>query len=173
MDGGMERSIETLLLAARWLLVPLYLGLLSTVVVLYGMVGRELWHLASHMMTIGEAELVLGVLSVLDLVLVANLVVMVAISSYESFVSRIEFDGDSKPEYIGKMDAANVKLKVSLSIVMISAINLLRGFMMDGPSDRLPLMAGVHLVFITSALAIALVERVHGEKIGPAYGEKM
>src|SRR4051794_35016371 len=134
---GMERSIEALLLAARWLLVPLYVALLASVLAIYGMAGRELWHILSTILTIGEAELVLGVLAILDLVLVANLVVMVAVSSYESFVSRIQFDDDKKPEYLGKMDAGNVKLKVSLSIVMISAINLLRGFMMDAPAERL------------------------------------
>jgi uncharacterized protein (TIGR00645 family) len=160
----MERSIEALLLAARWLLVPLYLALLASVVAVYGMVGRELWHLLEEMMTIREAELVLGVLSILDLVLVANLVVMVAISSYETFVSRIDFGDENKPEYLGKMDAGNVKLKVSLSIVMISAINLLRSYMMDTVGDRLPLLAGVHLVFITSTLAIAIVERAHGAR---------
>jgi uncharacterized protein (TIGR00645 family) len=160
----MERIFETLLLAARWLLVPLYLALLASVIAVYGMVGRELWHLLHDMLTIGEAELVLGVLAILDLVLVANLVVMVAISSYESFVSRIDFADDNKPEYLGKMDAGNVKLKVSLSIVMISAINLLRAYMMDGGMERLPLLAAVHLVFITSTLAIAFVERAHGYK---------
>jgi uncharacterized protein (TIGR00645 family) len=89
---------------------------------------------------------------------------MVAISSYETFVSRIDFGEENKPEYLGKMDAGNVKLKVSLSIVMISAINLLRSYMMDTVGDRLPLLAGVHLVFITSTLAIAIVERAHGAR---------
>ena len=93
-------------------------------------------------MTIREAELVLAVLSVLDLVLVANLAVMVAVSSYETFVQRIVADETARPEWLGTMDAGNVKLKVSLAIVMISAINLLRGFLMDAPAERLPLMAG-------------------------------
>jgi uncharacterized protein (TIGR00645 family) len=159
----MERRIEALLLAARWMLLPLYMALLVSVLAIYALVGRELVHVAGALLTISETELVLAVLSVLDLVLVANLLVMVAVSSYESFVQRITADEASKPEWLGKMDAANVKLKVSLSIVMVSAINLLRAFMMDGATDRLPMLAGVHLVFLVSTLSIALVGRVQGK----------
>ena len=157
----MERYIEALLLSARWLLVPLYMALLFSVLAIYALVGREIVHVAGDIMTIREGELVLAVLSVLDLVLVANLLVMVAVSSYESFVQRIATDeAESGPEWLGRMDAGNVKLKVSLAIVLISAINLLRGFMLDTPSERLPLMAGVHIVFLVSTLTIALVGRM-------------
>ena len=159
----MERHIEAMLLSARWLLVPLYLALLLSLLAIYVMVGRELVHVATDILSISEAELVLTVLSVLDLVLVANLMVMVAVSSYESFVQRIEADEMAKPEWLGKMDAGNVKLKVSLAIVMISAINLLRGFVMDAGTERLPTMAGVHIVFLASTLVIAVVERVRGK----------
>jgi uncharacterized protein (TIGR00645 family) len=159
----MEPGIEALLLAARWMLLPLYVALLASVLAIYVLVGRELVHVAETVLIIPEAELVLAVLAVLDLVLVANLVVMVAVSSYESFIQPITAAEADKPEWLGKMDAANVKLKVSLSIVMISAISLLRGFMMDGPAERLPLLAGVHIVFLVSTLTIALVGRVQGK----------
>ncbi len=159
----MERYIEALLLTARWLLVPLYLALLVSVLAIYGLVARELYHVAETIMIIREAELVLAVLSVLDLVLVANLAVMVAVSSYETFVQRIQTSDVARPEWLGTMDAGNVKLKVSLAIVMISAINLLRGFLMDAPAERLPLMAGVHLVFLASTLTIAFVGRIQGK----------
>ena len=159
----MERQIEALLLSARWLLVPLYLALLVSVLAIYALVGRELVHVASDILIIREGELVLSVLSVLDLVLVANLLVMVAVSSYESFVQRIQTDDTAGPEWLGRMDAGNVKLKVSLAIVLISAINLLRGFMLDAPAERLPLMAGVHIVFLLSVLTIALVGRIQGK----------
>ncbi len=159
----MERYIEALLLTARWLLVPLYIALLTSVLAIYALVGREMVHVAETIMTIREAELVLAVLSVLDLVLVANLAVMVAISSYETFVQRIVAEDTARPEWLGTMDAGNVKLKVSLAIVMISAINLLRGFLMDAPAERLPLMAAVHIVFLASTLTIALVGRVQGK----------
>jgi uncharacterized protein (TIGR00645 family) len=97
---------------------------------------------------------------VLDLVLVANLVVMVAVSSFESYISKIDVQtGDGKPEWLGKLDSGNVKIKVALSIVMISAIHLLRAFMNDGPTERLLVLAAVHAVFVLSALALAFVDR--------------
>jgi len=95
-------------------------------------------------------------------VLVANLLVMVAISSYESYVSRIELGAEaSRPEWLGKLDSGNVKLKVSLSLVMISAIHLLRAYMMDDDARRLVVLAGVHLVFVVSTLCVAWVDRLH------------
>jgi len=158
----LENLIERALLGTRWLLLPLYLALLIAVLAIYIMVGREMVHLFAILLSSGEAELVLILLSVLDLVLVANLLVMVAISSYESFVSRIVVEDEAaKPEWLGKLDSGNVKLKVSLSIVMISAIHLLRAFMMDSSTERLVTLAGVHLVFVVSAVAIALVDRGH------------
>ena len=156
----MERAIESLLLGARWLLLPLYVALLAGVVMIYAMVGRELVHLVALLPTGGEAELLLILLSVLDLVLVANLLVMVAISSYESYVSRIATQGEGQPEWLGKLDSGNVKLKVAISITMISAIHLLRAFMMDSSTERLAALAGVHIVFVLSALGTALVDRM-------------
>jgi len=125
-------------------------------------VGREFVHLTAILLSGQETELLLILLSVLDLVLVANLLVMVAISSYESYVSRIEGVKESaKPEWLGKLDSGNVKLKVSLSIVMISAIHLLRAFMMDETGERMIVLAGVHLVFVVSTVAMAYVDRLH------------
>ncbi len=155
----MDRLIESLLLGTRWLLLPLYLALIASVLAIYVMVARELWHLFSHILTIPESELVLVLLAILDLALIANLLVMVAISSYESFISRIEVaDETTKPEWLGKLDSGNVKLKVSLSIVMISAIHLLRAFMMDSSSERMMVMGGVHMVFVISAVLLAVVD---------------
>ncbi len=160
----MEKWIEAALLGARWLLLPLYVALLISVVVIYAMVGRELWHLIALLPSGGEAEMLLLLLSVLDLVLVANLMVMVAISSYESFVSRIMVDNpDATPEWLGKLDSGNVKLKVSLSIVMISAIHLLRAYMMEASGERLAALGGIHLVFVLSTLGVALVDRMHAK----------
>lgn len=155
----MERLIESLLLGTRWLLLPLYLALIASVLAIYVMVARELWHLFSHILTIPESEMVLVLLAILDLALIANLLVMVAISSYESFISRIEVANEAtKPEWLGKLDSGNVKLKVSLSIVMISAIHLLRAFMMDSSSERMMVMGGVHMVFVISAVLLAVVD---------------
>ena len=157
----MDVIIERLLLGMRWLLLPLYVALLAAVLAIYIMIGRELFHLVLDLWDMTDVELVLVLLSVLDLVLVANLLVMVSISSYESFVTRIEVaEGESRPEWLGKLDSGNVKVKVMLSVTMISAIHLLRFFMADVPSGNMPVLAGIHLVFVISTLAFAWIDRV-------------
>jgi uncharacterized protein (TIGR00645 family) len=157
----MERLIETFILGTRWLLLPLYLALLLSVCAIYVMVGRELIHLVAILPQVTESDIVLSILALLDLVLIANLLVMVAVSSYESFISRIDAAAMAdKPEWLGKLDSSNVKVKVALSIVMISAIHLLRAFMNEQQTDRLIVLAGVHLVFVTSALLLAYIDRI-------------
>jgi uncharacterized protein (TIGR00645 family) len=158
---SIEHRIEGLLLAARWLLFPLYAALLLAMVAIYIMVGREMVLLFTRAADASESDVVLIVLAVLDLVLVSNLVVMVAISSFESFISKIDAEvGDGKPEWLGKLDSGNVKIKVALSIVMISAIHLLRAFMNDATTERLLVLAAVHAVFVGSALVLAFVDRI-------------
>jgi uncharacterized protein (TIGR00645 family) len=167
--AGMERAIERLLLGLRWLLLPLYAALLLALLAIYAIVGRELWHVAAEIGTITDIDLVVALCSVLDLVLLANLLVMVAVSSYESYISRIALPADSKPEWLGKLDSGNVKVKVAVSVAMISAIHLLRAFLHDDADDRLIVLAGVHVVFVLSTLGVAMVDRTarHAE---PAHG---
>jgi uncharacterized protein (TIGR00645 family) len=137
-------------------------ALLAAVLAIFAMVGREMLHLLRLLAEGTDIEMLLVILSVLDLVLVANLLVMVAISSYESFISRISVsDASNNPEWLGKLDSGNVKLKVALSVVMISAIHLLRAFMMDSSSEKLLVLGGTHLVFVLSTVGIALVDRWH------------
>jgi uncharacterized protein (TIGR00645 family) len=155
----MERTIERLVLGLRWLLLPLYLALLLALLAIYAMVGRELWHVGAEIATMTDIDLVVVLCSVLDLVLLANLLVMVAVSSYESYISRIDVAARDKPEWLGKLDSGNVKVKVAVSVAMISAIHLLRAFLRDDADDRLLVLAGVHVVFVLSTLAIALVDR--------------
>jgi uncharacterized protein (TIGR00645 family) len=112
-----------------------------------------------------EQDLVLTALSLVDLVLVANLLVMVIISGYENFVSRIEVapeDGESTLTWMGKLDSGTLKLKVAASIVAISSINLLRAFMdaEDVPDDKLMWLVIMHLTFVASAVLMGVLERV-------------
>lgn len=155
----MERLIELMLLGLRWMLLPLYLALFVAVLTIYVMVARELFDIAAHLGSITDSDLVLLLCAVLDLVLVANLLVMVAVSSYESFISRIAVETLDRPEWLGKLDLSNVKVKVAVGVTMISMIHLLRAFMAGEPGPRLMVLAGVHLVFVVSALGVALVDR--------------
>ncbi len=155
----MERMIEGLVLGLRWLLLPLYLALLVALLAIYGTVGHELWRLAIELPNMADTAVVVLLCSVLDLVLLGNLLVMVAVSSYESYISRIVAPVEGSPEWLGKLDSGNVKVKVAVAVTMISMIHLLRAFMEDEPGQKLLMLALVHVVFVVSALGIALVDR--------------
>ncbi len=152
----LDRKIENLLLAARWLLLPFYVVLLIALVPLFSMLVREFKHLMPIAFGGPETDVVLGMLSMLDLVLLANLVMMVAVSSFESYVSRIEAEGGAdKPEWLGKLDSGGVKVKVAVSITLIAAVNLLRDFMREESPRDLMFSASVVLTFCIVAYIIS------------------
>ncbi len=158
-----ERVIEFSLLASRWLLLPLYVILMAVLAIFGINAAEELWHLAEDIGHISEAELILSALSLIDLALVASLIVMVALSGYETFVSRFDTTGEmEQPQWLGKLDLGTVKLKLAASIVAISGIHLLKQYMTTEPlpNERLLTLAGVHLAFVASALLLAWVDRM-------------
>lgn len=158
-----EKTIEVLLLGSRWLLVPLYAMLMLILVVFSIKAGQEFIHLFQHVLHLEEAELILAVLSLIDLALVGNLLVMVALSGYETFVSRFDTVSEmEKPGWLGKLDPGTVKLKVAASIVSISAIHLLKIFMnsVSYSSEQILVAIGVHLAFVVSALLLAWVDKL-------------
>jgi uncharacterized protein (TIGR00645 family) len=151
-----ERRIERVLLGARWLLLPFYALLLVVLLPLLAMLTREFIHLVSLATSGSGSDVILAILSMLDLVLLANLVTMVAVSSFESYVSRIEVESAAdRPEWLGRLDSGGVKVKVAVSITMIAAVHLLRGFMNDADPGRLAFSAGVLLVFVLMSFVVA------------------
>lgn len=159
-----EKFIEKLLFASRWILAPVYLGLSLGLIALGVKFFQEVFHLFAHVFTVGEADLVLTLLALIDLVLVGSLIVMVMFSGYENFVSRIDLDdgeGD-KLGWLGKLDAGTLKLKVAASIVAISSIHLLRVFMNahDTPNDKLLWYVIIHLTFVVSAVLMGYLDRM-------------
>lgn len=159
----MEKLIERLLFASRWLLAPIYLGLSLSLVVLVIKFFAELSHSLLHVVSASEAEVVLSLLGLVDLALVAGLVVMVMLSGYENFVSKIDLSAESeKLGWLGKLDAGTLKLKVAASIVAISSIHLLRAFM-DAESignDKLFWYVVIHLTFVVSAVLLGVLDRM-------------
>jgi uncharacterized protein (TIGR00645 family) len=152
------------LFASRWILAPVYLGLSLGLIALGVKFFQEVFHLFAHVFTVGEADLVLTLLALIDLVLVGSLIVMVMFSGYENFVSRIDLDdgeGD-KLGWLGKLDAGTLKLKVAASIVAISSIHLLRVFMNahDTPNDKLLWYVIIHLTFVVSAVLMGYLDRM-------------
>jgi uncharacterized protein (TIGR00645 family) len=159
----MERIIERLLLASRWILAPVYLVMSLALVALSIKFFQEVYQVLSHIWTIPEAQMVLAVLALVDMVLVASLVVMVMFSGYENFVSRIDVEeGAERLGWLGKLDSGTLKLKVAASIVAISSIHLLRAFVniQQVPNDKLLWYVIIHLTFVVSALLMGVLDRM-------------
>lgn len=158
-----ERLLERFLFASRWIQAPLYVGLVLVLAAFVIKFFQEVVHSAVHIIDMREQDLVLTALSLVDLVLVANLLVMVIISGYENFVSRIETDKESETlTWVGKLDSGTLKLKVAASIVAISSINLLKAFMnaQDTPDDKLLWLVIMHLTFVVSALLMGFLDKI-------------
>jgi uncharacterized protein (TIGR00645 family) len=159
----MEKLIEKLMYQSRWLLAPVYIGLSLTLIALAVKFFQELLHVAPILFEMAEAELVLVILSLIDLALVGGLIVMVMLSSYENFVSRLDIDETTeKLSWLGTMDAASLKAKVASSIVAISSIHLLKIFMnaSNTPDNKLMWYVILHMTFVASAFAMGYLDKV-------------
>jgi uncharacterized protein (TIGR00645 family) len=158
----MERTIEKVIYYSRWLLVPMYLGLAVLLIFLTITFVAEVIRLAPQLAELSEKNAILAALSLIDLTLVGSLVVMVVISGYENFVSRIDLaKEDEKLAWMGKLDSGTLKLKVASSIVAISSVHLLKAFMnvREIPNDKILWLVIIHLTFVVSALLMAVIER--------------
>jgi uncharacterized protein (TIGR00645 family) len=165
----MEKAIERLLFASRWLLAPIYLGMSLALVALGIKFFMELFHLLGHVVEMKESDLVLVLLALVDMVLVGSLIIMVMFSGYENFVSRLDVEESGETlGWLGKLDANSLKLKVASSIVAISSIHLLRAFMnVPGhESGSLLWYVIIHLTFVVSAVMMGVLDRLsaHGKK---------
>jgi len=167
----LERLIEKILFSSRWILAPVYVGMSLALIALGVKFFQELFHVLTHTLSMPESEIVLTILTLIDMVLVASLVVMVMFSGYENFVSRIEIENNTEElGWLGKLDANTLKLKVAASIVAISSIQLLRAYMdaLDTPNDKLLWYVVVHLTFVVSAVLMGVLDKIsfsgHREK---------
>ena len=159
-----ERIAEKSLYASRWLLAPIYLGLSFGLLLLGLKFFQEVIHVMPLVFATKEADLVLIILSLIDLSLVGGLLVMVMLSGYENFVSNIDLDDESeKLSWLGKMDAGSLKQKVAASIVAISSIHLLQKFMnvQAIDNDKLMWFVIIHLTFVVSAIGMAYVDKIN------------
>ena len=157
------RILEKILFSSRWLLAPIYLGLIVGVVALVVKDVQHLIHIVPNILSGSESDLVLDILGLIDLSLTASLVIIVVFSGYENFVSRITSTGQEDwPEWMSKIDFTGLKLKLLSSIVAISAIQLLRVFMDIAKTSDRELMWSViiHVVFVVSGLLLALTDRM-------------
>jgi uncharacterized protein (TIGR00645 family) len=158
-----EKVIERAMYASRWLLAPIYLGLSLTLLALGIKFFQEIIHLLPHILETAETDLVLVILSLIDMALVGGLIVMVMFSGYENSVSQLDIADDAeKLGWLGKVDTTTLKNKVAASIVAISSIHLLKVFMNadNMPSEKLFWYVMIHLTFVLSAFAMGYLDKL-------------
>jgi uncharacterized protein (TIGR00645 family) len=157
-----ERVIETLIFHSRWVLAPFYLGLIVSLVLLLVHFVRQLAEFVLHIVDAREADVILGVLGLIDLTFTANLIVIVIFSGYENFVSKLEAGDRDRPDWMTKVDFGGLKQKLMTSIVAISAIQVLKAFMNVDKygNTALAWLVGIHVVFVVSLLCLAIVDRL-------------
>jgi uncharacterized protein (TIGR00645 family) len=163
-----QRGFEYVLFNSRWLMAPFYVGLVVAIAVLFLKFIRLLVDFILHAPGAKSSETILDALALIDVTLVGNLILIVVFSGYENFVSRIDTSGNPNwPVWITKIDFAGLKQKLLASIVAISAIHVLEAFLnIDASFDatKMTWLVAVHLVFVISALLLALSDRWTAEK---------
>ncbi|MFZ4761652.1 MAG: TIGR00645 family protein [Alphaproteobacteria bacterium] len=158
-----ERLVETAIFASRWLLVPIFLGLIALLLIMSVKFYESMFKMLLYVFKYDKDEIIVGVLALIDMTLVSTLLVMVAISSYENFISKIDIrEGIEKPSLFDKLDPGTIKIKLAVSIVAISSIHLLQGFLSVGDltDTKVFWMVIIHMVFVFSALFMAWVDKI-------------
>ena len=162
-----ESKFEQGLFASRWLMAPMYLGLVVSLAMLMVIFIKELAYYVPQTLSMTADQGILAILSLIDMSLAANLLLIVLFSGYENFVSKLDIDhGADRPAWMGKVDFSGLKMKLIASIVAISGIHLLKVFMSLGKGDvghavdseTLRWMVVIHLTFVTSCVLLALMD---------------
>lgn len=163
----LETAFEHVLFTSRWLMAPVYFGLVLAMVLLLVKFGKEIIHLFGNIGTASGGDLIIGVLSLVDIALIMNLLIIIMFSGYENFVSKMEdlHSHRDRPDWMGHIGFSDLKIKLFGSIVAISGIELLKAFMnVSNLSDRhLGWMVGIHLTFLFSGLLYAAMDRLAGK----------
>ncbi len=156
-----EIVVEKTMYRSRWLLAPIYLGLSLGLIALGMKFFQEVLHLLPNVFAMKEADIILVILSLIDMAMVGGLIVMVMMSGYENFVSQLDVpEHEEKLSWLGKMDSSSLKMKIAASIVAISSIHLLKVFMNASniDNDKLLWYVIIHLTFVLSAFAMGALD---------------
>lgn len=167
MSARFETVFEKVIFASRWIQAPLYAGLIVGGMLYTYKYLVELIHLITTINKISETLLMLGVLTLVDITMVANLLIMVIIGGYSTFVSRLEIDKhEDKPEWLQKIDAGSLKVKLAGSLIGVSGIHLLQTFIniKNHESQHIMWQVIIHVVFLFSALMLAYTESILHKK---------
>lgn len=185
MKNRTEHFLEALMFNSRWLLAPFYIGMIGGIVLLLVKFTQEFFHILIHIFSATESEFILALLTLVDISLIANLLLIIIFSGYENFVSKIDTAGhEDRPSWMGKVDFSGLKLKLIASIVAISAIELLKGFVkvdQASPEDLawngpLSWKVIIHVVLVLSGVMFALMDRLatseHPSSAKPSNGSE-
>ncbi|MFA5083757.1 MAG: TIGR00645 family protein [Hydrogenophilaceae bacterium] len=168
----LENSLERLIFGSRWLLAPLYLGLVLALGLLLVKFVKEFIHFVPLVFTAEGGDVIIGLLSLIDVVMVGNLIIIIVFAGYENFVSRMDLDNhEDRPSWMGHVGFAELKMKLIGSIVAISGIELLKAFMHveSMTNEQLAWKVGIHMTFVISGVLFAVMDRIASGKKG-AHG---
>jgi uncharacterized protein (TIGR00645 family) len=166
-ERRLQNAVGSTIFISRWLQAPLYLGLIVAQAVYVALFWKELVHLVQDFGAMNEETIMLLVLGLVDVVMIANLLIMVIIGGYETFVSRIDMRGHpDEPEWLSHVNPNVLKVKLAMSIIGISSIHLLKTFIeaehyiADGHTEIMLWQTVIHMAFILSAIGLALIDRL-------------
>ena len=162
-----ENTLESLIFSSRWLLAPFYLGLVLALGLLLVKFVKEFLHFVPLVFTGEGSEVIIGLLSLVDVVMVANLIIIIVFAGYENFVSRIDTaNHEDRPSWMGHVGFAELKMKLIGSIVAISGIELLKAFMYveSLTNEQLAWKVGIHMTFVLSGVLFAVMDRIAAGK---------
>lgn len=158
-----ETLFEKVLFSSRWLMAPVYFGLVLAMVILLFKFAKELFSLGGSLLEASSGDIIIGVLTLVDVALIMNLLIIIIFSGYENFVSKLDLDDhEDRPEWMGHIGFSDLKIKVIASIVAISGIELLKAFMnvSEFTDKHLAWMIGLHITFVFSGVMYALMDRL-------------
>lgn len=160
-------NLGYLVFLSRWLQAPLYFGLIVAQAVYVWRFLVELWHIVTHAQSLTENQLLLAVLALVDVVMIANLLIMVIIGGYETFVAKLRIGNHpDQPEWLSHVNANVLKVKLAMAIIGISSIHLLATFIniKSYTNDEIMWQVLIHLTFIVSAVALAYIDRLQSKR---------
>ncbi|MDP1594346.1 MAG: TIGR00645 family protein [Gallionella sp.] len=164
-----EHFLERFIFASRWLLAPFYIGLVGAIVLMLFKFVKEFIGLLTVVLTGDGSQVLVGVLTLVDVALVANLLIIIIFAGYENFVSKIDTGNhEDRPEWMGQVSFTDLKIKVIGSIVAISAIELLKAFVNVEAytNEQLAWKVGLHMAFVVSGVLFALMDKLMSGKPG-------
>lgn len=166
---SLETALERFMFASRWLAAPFYIGLVATIVLLLVKFAKEFFALLPQVLDLDGGQMMVSILTLVDVVLVANLLQIIIFAGYENFVSKMDTgDHEDRPDWMGHVSFTDLKIKVIGSIVAISGIELLKVFVNTGAytSEEIAWKTGLHMVFVVSGVLLALMDRLTAGKPG-------